>query len=433
MLLNIRRKLIIALLAMLIPLAAVALAYRLSHIAITKSLKHVEDRASELTLVSGLQLNISMLVMPANDYLITGDPAEKDDFKRISDKVWASLGELERHSSIKGNGTDAGFLAKIQEAVKKIQDKAEEIFAIKNPAGSRAGAVIMEDIGSIAERLIHEVIATHIVVDSARLYAASQEVESLWARSVVFMFVAFAVFASAGFIFAFYYSKRFVRPIEALRNGAEMLASGNLDFRVDVRTKDEVEALGRQFNVMAERLKGYYSGLEQEIRKRTGELRQERDKLFAIFNSMEDGVIIISRDYNVEFANPVVERDFGPYEGAKCYEYLHDRKEVCPWCPNEDVFAGNTKRWDWHSLKNNKTYDLIDSPLKNTDGSLSKLEIMRDITGKKRGEVELKKKFDELERFQKATVQREFRLKELNDRVVELEKTIEALKAKGGT
>ena len=46
---------------------------------------------------------------------------------------------------------------------------------------------------------------------------------------------------------------------------------------------------------MAERLKGFYEGLEQEVRKRTQELRQERDKLFSIFNSMEDGVVIIRR------------------------------------------------------------------------------------------------------------------------------------------
>ena len=103
-----------------------------------------------------------------------------------------------------------------------------------------------------------------------------------------------------------------------------------------------------------------------------------------------------------------------------------------PVVPNEEVFAGNTKRWDLHSLKNDKTYDLIDSPLKNADGSLSKLEIMRDITEKKKGEAELKKRLDELERFQKATVQREFRLKELKDRAAELEKTIEDMKAKGG-
>ncbi|MBI5237992.1 MAG: hypothetical protein HY887_06175, partial [Deltaproteobacteria bacterium] len=130
-------------------------------------------------------------------------------------------------------------------------------------------------------------------------------------------------------------------------------------------------------------------------------------------------------------ANPVVERDFGPYEGAKCYEYLHDRKEVCPWCPNQEVFAGKTKRWEWHSFKNGKTYDLIDSPLQNTDGSLSKLEILRDITEKKRGEDELKQRLGELERFQKAMVQREFRLKELKDKAAALEKTLADMKAKG--
>ncbi|MEK7680058.1 MAG: hypothetical protein AAB356_07685 [Deltaproteobacteria bacterium] len=80
---KIRAKLTIALLVMLAPLAALALVYHLNHFSITKSLKHVEDAASELTLVSGLQLNIGRLVMPANDYLITGDPAEKHEFKRI--------------------------------------------------------------------------------------------------------------------------------------------------------------------------------------------------------------------------------------------------------------------------------------------------------------------------------------------------------------
>lgn len=430
MLLNIRRKLIMALLVMLAPLAAVALAYHLSHILLAKSLKHVEDAVTELTLVSGLHIGIHRLVMPANDYLITGDPAEIENFKRISGEAWASLGDFERHIFANGDGTDEDFSAKVKEGIRKIQGKAEEVFAIKDPVGSKAGALLMEDMDAIADRLINGVFATHIAADTASLYAATQEAESLWARLTAFMFAVFAVFAFAGVLFALYYSKRFVRPLEALRNGAERLASGNLDFRVDIRTKDEVEELGRQFNTMAERLKGFYAGLEEEVRKRTGELRQERDKLFTIFNSMEDGVLIISRDYNVEFANPVVEKEFGPYEGAKCYEYLHDRKDVCPWCPNEDVFAGNIKRWDWHCLKNNKTYDLIDSPLKNTDGSLSKLEMMRDITEKKQGELELKKRFDELERFQKATVQREFRLKELKDRVVELEKTIGDMKAK---
>ena len=73
------------------------------------------------------------------------------------------------------------------------------------------------------------------------------------------MFAVFAVFASAGVVFAFLF-KEVRPPLESLSNGAPA-ASGNLTR--GYRTKDEVEALGRQFNIMAERLKGFYEGLNK--------------------------------------------------------------------------------------------------------------------------------------------------------------------------
>ncbi|MHC4584473.1 MAG: GAF domain-containing sensor histidine kinase, partial [Planctomycetota bacterium] len=84
--------------------------------------------------------------------------------------------------------------------------------------------------------------------------------------------------------------------------------------------------------------------------------------------------------------------EFGQPEEKKCYTYFHNRKEVCPWCKNEDVYTGKTIRWEWQSPKNQKTYDLIDTPLKNADGSVSKLEIFRDITERKKAEEVFKNK-----------------------------------------
>lgn len=48
--------------------------------------------------------------------------------------------------------------------------------------------------------------------------------------------------------------------------------------------------------------------------------------------------------------------------------------------------------------------------------------IIRDITERKQAEENLKRHVEELERFKKATIQRELRMKELRDRVEELEK-----------
>lgn len=120
-------------------------------------------------------------------------------------------------------------------------------------------------------------------------------------------------------------------------------------------------------------------------------LRRERDNLLNILNSMEDGVYIVDKKYNIQYLNPVLIKQFGRLRGRKCYAYFHNRKRVCPWCKNLEVFKSKTVRWEWHSFKNKKTYDLIDTPFKNTDGSISKLEIFRDITERKQGEEEIRK------------------------------------------
>ena len=53
-----------------------------------------------------------------------------------------------------------------------------------------------------------------------------------------------------------------------------------------------------------------------------------------------------------------------------------------------------------------------------------------DITERKKAEDEVKKNIDELERFQKITVKREFRIKELNDEVKALKLRLEFLEKK---
>ena len=51
--------------------------------------------------------------------------------------------------------------------------------------------------------------------------------------------------------------------------------------------------------------------------------------------------------------------------------------------------------------------------------------LTEEITERKKAEEELRQRIDELERFRNTTIQREFRIKELKDRVKELEKKLE--------
>ncbi len=126
-----------------------------------------------------------------------------------------------------------------------------------------------------------------------------------------------------------------------------------------------------------------------ERKRAEADLQMERDRFTTILESMPDGMCIVNKNHDIEFANSALKEDLGSTEGEKCHEYFHDSNEPCTFCKNETVFAGETVRWEWTSPKSGKTYDLIDTPLKNADGSISKLEIFRDITERKEMEEKL--------------------------------------------
>jgi signal transduction histidine kinase len=103
-------------------------------------------------------------------------------------------------------------------------------------------------------------------------------------------------------------------------------------------------------------------------------------KLKGILDAMADGVYIANQDCFIEYVNPALEKEFGPVNGRRCYEYLHSRTSPCPECKSNEVFGGKTVCWEWTSPRTGRTYDLFDTPLYNADGTISKLEIFHDIT-----------------------------------------------------
>jgi signal transduction histidine kinase/ActR/RegA family two-component response regulator/HPt (histidine-containing phosphotransfer) domain-containing protein len=73
-------------------------------------------------------------------------------------------------------------------------------------------------------------------------------------------------------------SRRMTGPIHELTRGAARIGDGDLEQRLAIRTGDELEALGEQFNRMAGQLSESYTTLERKVVERTAELAQARDE-----------------------------------------------------------------------------------------------------------------------------------------------------------
>ena len=67
-------------------------------------------------------------------------------------------------------------------------------------------------------------------------------------------------------------ARRILRPLRTLRHGVQRIGSGDLGFRLDVKTGDELEMLAEEFNRMTARLQEAHEGLERKVAERTQEL-----------------------------------------------------------------------------------------------------------------------------------------------------------------
>ncbi|MBE9561991.1 MAG: response regulator, partial [Proteobacteria bacterium] len=192
--------------------------------------------------------------------------------------------------------------------------------------------------------------------------------------------------------------EEFMTNVEIFRNKFPILKEKGeihgVQFEIICKNKDiiPIELSGKViFNNNNDFLQSHCILQDITMRKQMEQaLRSEHDNITNILETMEDGVYIVNKQHIIEYVNPVIQREFGSPTGKNCYEYFHVNNGPCPWCKNDEVFAGKTIRWEWFSPKNQKTYDLIGTPMKNLDGSISKLEILRDISKHKQIEEELK-------------------------------------------
>ena len=154
------------------------------------------------------------------------------------------------------SNTDFSSLAQVRAALGTPPDPFKR--ESTNSAQGRPGVVAHASVAALD---------WHVFVELPVAEAYAPLFSSLY-RSIALLIAALVLAAVAGLVVV----RRMIVPIEALRAGAEQIGSGNLGRRIAIKTGDELEVLGDQFNAMAAQLEGSYATLERKVDERTHQL-----------------------------------------------------------------------------------------------------------------------------------------------------------------
>jgi two-component system NtrC family sensor kinase len=248
-----------------------------------------------------------------------------------------------------------------------------------------------------------------------------------------------AVVVAVGILFTVFLVNIFIRPVKRLVQATERVASGDLSHMVGVSAKDEIGTLASSFNRMItslkesrEEIEEYNKTLETKVKERTAELEKttkllqvEYNRLDAIINSPNLGLVIEDKDCNIRFMNKTLIETFGNQIGKKCYEKFKGRKDKCPICPIDEILIKGKKTFTYLDQDDQgHYYELSAALFQDEKGERYILETTRDITERKKLERQVEEYTHNLERTNRELEEALKSLKEAQFQLIQAEKMV---------
>ncbi len=103
-----------------------------------------------------------------------------------------------------------------------------------------------------------------------------------------------------------------------------------------------------------------------------------------ILSEMSEGVVVENGRYEIEYMNRALIERFGDCVGKKCYRVFIGRQRPCPQCSVREIIHKGKRRFEYTAEDvSGRSYELVATPLHNDDGSVSVIEVIRDVTEKR--------------------------------------------------
>ena len=232
-----------------------------------------EGRRLNLTMIKG----VSELKSVTLDYLLHRDERSRtqwharfESLKRITIVITDDSKHIELRKKVRED------LDLIREVFIRFEAGADQL----PPSIDRDAARRDVDNMLVSQLMIKSDV---IIADSFRLQNNSSEealADERWTDLLIIFFVGISAFSLAANTFMLRTS--ILKPLLRLRKGTEVIAGGDLNYRVGISGDDEIGELYRAFDDMTVKLQRSYEILNNEIaeRKRAEEAQRSSDKKF---------------------------------------------------------------------------------------------------------------------------------------------------------
>jgi len=379
----------------------------------------VENKDLLLNLIKGLALqeDVAYIIIQDRNGNILAQlesqkfpPSSLGQKKSVTSETFEKKGLFTKHYEEEKGGGFCNFSYPIQTT--KVLRSKEEVGIIFD---QQAGLGVKEEKIGVA----------HVGMSLASM---RKEIASM--KNIIVLLTALVV--AIGILLTIFLVNIIVNPIQQLVLATDKVANGDLAQMVKVRRKDEIGKLASAFNRMTNSLKEsrneieeYNRTLENKVKERTADLERttrllqaEYNRLDAIINSPNLGIVIEDQGCNIKFMNKSLIDAFGNQIGEKCYEKFKGRKEKCEVCPIDEILIKGKKIFNYFDRDHaGNYYALSAAPFQDEKGEKYILETLRDITEQKKLELQVKEHTQNLE---KANAELENALKNLKEAQAQL-------------
>lgn len=244
---------------MLVPLVAISVG---ASISLEKTVNAFRETTKELDKevypLIRLQTLIPQAVMPANEYLIHGDPVERSRFKRLSDELNHAFSDTARFPF--DEPVERVLVRSAWQEWQQAQRLSKHILTYSKPLGNPRAIQEMEQMDYHAERsvaLINQVYA----VSRQEMKQELTQADAIKLRGFLLITTVSGLGLGTVLIISLLLGRSILVPLRALKAGVRRFSEGDLAHRITPSTQDELGELATLFNGMAANLEQSHGAL----------------------------------------------------------------------------------------------------------------------------------------------------------------------------